>query len=310
MTEASSVITPAKLPLIDTIRRSYRDYFGHFRDVIFITWPWVLASSVTMGLAVWMQFAWMARAVADLKASVPVGPTPGPVPQMPAVPPETLVLGILANLILVFAIPSIAVAWHRRLLLDEAPGFAVRNVMSGDYWRYVGGCLMLGVLVGLPLLLVTVPLTYFTASLWSNTGPGKLPSELIWPPVMMAVAGIIALAALMHLVLVLPARAIGDQKLGLHDVWVATRGNAWRLFGGLCASVGPPVLLGQAAALAIAGHPGADLLKMSAGEIMGLGSQLAIASATSVGFYLLVLPLGFGFLSHAYRYFFPVPASN
>jgi len=55
---------------------------------------------------------------------------------IPAEPLELLVLQAIVAAVLFVAGVSIAVAWHRRLLLDEHPGFSASNLVTRSLWRY------------------------------------------------------------------------------------------------------------------------------------------------------------------------------
>jgi hypothetical protein len=121
--------TNPKLPLWETIRLSYSTYFHNFTDVLRISWLWLAVATPLMGTMTW-QFSSMAGLMADMKR--------GPSPQIPthivSRLVETIPLGLAAGLVLMLAGLSIAVAWHRRIILGERPGFSGSNVATKNLW--------------------------------------------------------------------------------------------------------------------------------------------------------------------------------
>ena len=116
----------AKLPLWDTICLSYSSYFRNFPDVLRISWLWLAVVTPLWGIMSLLIFSWMAGLMADLKR----GPSPQIPTHMVSMPVETIPLGPAAVLALMLAGLSIAVAWHRRVILGEHPGFSGSNVAT------------------------------------------------------------------------------------------------------------------------------------------------------------------------------------
>jgi hypothetical protein len=114
----------AKLPLWDTICRSYSSYFRNLPDVLRISWMWLAIAAPLMGIAAWLQISWMKDFMANAKPGMP------PQAFLVSRPIETIVLGHVANLGLIFAGVSIAVAWHRQIILGELPRFSGSNVAT------------------------------------------------------------------------------------------------------------------------------------------------------------------------------------
>jgi hypothetical protein len=111
-----------KLPFWDTVTLSYSSYFRHFTDVLRVSWLWLLVAAGFTSFANWQQWSWMATAMANLKPGLPP-------PQMPQ-PTEMAVLLNLDNILILLAGFSIAVAWHRLMILGERPGFSGSNVAT------------------------------------------------------------------------------------------------------------------------------------------------------------------------------------
>ncbi|WP_441236867.1 hypothetical protein [Bradyrhizobium sp. 930_D9_N1_4] len=123
---------------------------------------------------------------------------------------------------------------------------------------------------------------------------------LIIPVVLAAYA--VALFIAMRLTLLLPARAVGNTRLTFKQAWNRTQGNVWRLLGGIFATTIPPILIIQIAFLLRFGlpHPALQRGPELAAEMTAVNTVVAV-------YYLLILPIGVGFLSHAYRHFFEAP---
>jgi hypothetical protein len=104
------------------------------------------------------------------------------------------------------------------------------------------------------------------------------------------------------LTLLLPARAIGNSGLTFKQAWNRTRGNVWRLFWGIVVTTMPALLIAQFVfALGVRPYfPGMDVGEAFAARMTAMSTFFAV-------YYLLILPIGIGFLSHAYRHFFVAP---
>ncbi len=109
----------------------------------------------------------------------------------------------------------------------------------------------------------------------------------------------IGLAAGLRLSLLLPARAVDDTSITFKQAWHSTRGNTWKLFWGIAVTTYPPLLLLQLAALTSIGFPRPGNFARES-----FVPQMTAISTVYVVYYLLITPIGIGFLSHAYRHFF------
>src|ERR1700686_5341500 len=161
-----------KLPFWNTVSLSYSTYFNHFIDALRASWLWLIAGAALVAVASWQQWSWMATAMTNLK--------PGVAPQMPK-PTEMAVLLNLANIFLLLAGVSIAVAWHRLMILDERPGFSGSNVATKNLWRYIVVGLALCLIMFLPVAAVMLPTFYF---LFPATAGGTPPPPGFFPLIM------------------------------------------------------------------------------------------------------------------------------
>ncbi len=275
-----------KLPFWDAVSLSYSTYFRHFIDAVRASWLWLIVVAAFTGFASWQQWSWWATAKAHLK------------PGLPPLPPnsEMAVLMNLANALLLLAGVSIAVAWHRLVILNEQPGFSGSNLATKNLWRYIAMALGLFVILFLPLEAVMFPTFYFLMPAASPPPPALF--ALI--PLAFAVYGA-GMAVSLRLTLLLPARAIGNTGQTFKQTWNRTRGNTWRLLWGIVVTTVPPLLIAQIISFAAIGFP-----------LPGKGSenfaeQMTIISTVFTAYYLLIVPIGIGFLSLAYRHFFVEP---
>jgi len=152
-----------KLPFRDTVGLAYSTYFHHFVDALRASWLWLIAAAAFTSVASWQQWSWIAT-LANLK--------PGVSPQMPK-STELAVLLNLDNIFLLLAGVSIAVAWHRLLILHEQPRFSGSNVATKDLWRYIVVAITLFLIFFLPVAAVVLPTFYFLAP---ASGPAAPPA--------------------------------------------------------------------------------------------------------------------------------------
>jgi hypothetical protein len=279
-----------KLPLGRTIRLAYATYFQHFIDALRTSWLWLVVVGALTGFASWQQWSWMATLLARAPRGMPPRTS-----TLTAQPIESVLLMNLSQVLVLFAGVSIAVTWHRLIILGEQPGFSASNVASKNLWRYIGVGLAIILVMALPLALIVVPMIYFIPKP-GGTPPPTWFFALI--PVFMVLycAG---MAVLLRLSLLLPARAIGDLDLTFKQTWNRSRGNTWRMLWGISATTMPALLLAQIVYLATIGFP---IPTTFASE--DFAARMTANSVVFVVYYLLILPIGIGFLSHAYRHFF------
>ena len=218
-----------KLPQWPTIRLSYTSYFRHFGDVLRISALWLSLMAVLNAGTGWMQATWMTRVMAD--------PTPQPNLSEPL---EMTVLGNISSLVMALAAVSIAVAWHRRLLLDEPPGRSGGNIGTLGLWRTIAVIIVVCVMAAAPTLAILLVVWMFGLMPAADDVIAPQTPALIAAFVIADVAGIIIL---LRLCVLLPANATGNFTLTVKGAWRLSRGNAWRLWWGIVACALPPFLL-------------------------------------------------------------------
>lgn len=276
----------SKLPFWHTVGLSYSTYFRCFIDVLQISWLWLLVLVPLAGVASWMQMSWLANAVANIKLGEP-----------PSTPIELTILGYTSTLVTSLAGCSIAVAWHRLVLLDELPGVSGSNVIAGSLWHYVGVGIALCLIVGLPGFAIVAPVFIWGLPRAGITHPANPALFLLIP-----IVNLVTLFVGLRLVLLLPARAVGDLNVTFKQIWNRTRGNVWRLFWGTLACAAPPFLILGIAMLILGGFP--DPLKIARGEMI---DEWVVSSVVLTSYSMLVIPISVGFLSFAYQHLFRRP---
>lgn len=296
---------PPKLPLDDAIRRSYSIYFRTFGDVLRACWLWLVIIIPVTAITSWLQLSWMNQVMAQVNPGAPPQKLSLPL-SLPAAKLWVLFFGV--SLLFMAASFSIAVAWHRRVVLDEQPRLSASNVVSGSFWRYIAVGIALCLCVIVPAFLGVLILVFVASPLVSHDTPGGLNvvfgALIAVFTVVLYVAGIVAM---LRLSLLLPARATGDLSLTFTETWKRTRGNTWRLLWGIVACTLPPALTIQIAFFAFFGLPLSSVGLFAhpegfAGHSFSLSLFLLAVIAKACD--LLIAPFWAGFLSLAYLHFF------
>src|SRR5215831_7646253 len=133
MSDADTAPPLPKLPLGEVISLSYAWFFQKFPDVLRISWLWLVICAALVGVSSWMQWTWMMDVLgADTGVTIPQARIES------SRPLELVILGNIVGLLPLLASVSIAVAWHRRIILDEQPGLSGNNIVTRELWRYIG----------------------------------------------------------------------------------------------------------------------------------------------------------------------------
>jgi hypothetical protein len=281
-----SMTTSDKLPFWDTVSLSYSTYFANFIDVLRASWLWMIVAAVFTYFASLQQWTWMASAMANIKPGLPPH----------AVRPLDMALFIETdNVLVLLAGVSIAVAWHRLMILGEHPGFSGSNLVTKNLWCYILYAIALLLIMASPLLVIMLPFAYLLIPTTSvSTPPAGFFIVGLFAYVLCIVTSVIAI----RLSLLLPAQAVGNTNVTFGQAWARSRGNFWRLAWGYAFTTTPMLFVMQIAMLAIVGFPRAAF----GGE--GFVARMTAMSTVMMVYYLLITPIGIGFLSHAYRHFF------
>jgi hypothetical protein len=256
LAEPQGRLVDSKLPISFTVYFAYTSYIQHLPDLLRTSWLWLLVVGTTTAVAHGTEWNWVGSTLQMLAAA------------------------------------SMAVAWHRLLIVGERPGFSSSNLASGNFWRYVRSAILLVAITLAPIFAVMF-LSF--AFLLSSKLSGAPPLSLL----LMRLAVIAAIAiSTCRIALVLPARAVANpNRPTLTEAWKRTRHNTWRLFWGVLVTSLPQLFATQLFA-----PPISDPSAVVGARNIAIG-EIADATALSVS-YLLALPVSIGFLSYAYLHFF------
>lgn len=297
MSDAQDEAAP-KLPLWDTICLSYSIVFRDFRDVLSICWVWVIVLAPVMITQRALQWSWIGSAVAQLKAG---GAPLQSVALSQRMPLELRLFTYGVGLLVTVAGVSIAVAWHRRIILGEQPRLSGSNVATGSLWRYVAVGIAIMLIAFVPIVLGVLVVLLFLFSLIPLGVSGGHNAGFVVIVVVMVLCYLFFIAVMLRLCLLLPARAVGDMSVTFERAWKSTRGNTWRIFCGILACTLPAVLV-QIPFLVfwrLLGSPNPANFASDSFSVPGL----ALSAVFSI-YYLLTLPILIGFLSLSYLHFF------
>jgi hypothetical protein len=278
-----------KLPFWDAVSFAYYTYVTNLKGVLRATWLWLIVTAALTATAARWQSSWMTTV---MQKGVPPRPPP---------PTELIVLTELNNAVMIFAGVSIAVAWHRFMLLGERPAFCGSNVVSRNLWAYVLLGFLLCVVLFAPMAITLLSFRYFLpefANPHMNIRLGGSSLALFLGPFVLYA---VSTAIVLRLCPLLPARAVGATELTLRQTWKRTRGNTWRLFWGIALTTFLPLLAAQFVVLVwVSSHHwpiGSDEPLI----------RILVATPIIAAYGLLILPIGIGFVSLAYSHFFVRP---
>jgi hypothetical protein len=115
---------------------------------------------------------------------------------------------------------SIAVNWHRYILLDEVPGAGDLFRLDDKVWRYFGNVLLIALILTVAGIVIIIPFSVLA---------GLMGASL---PLLIAVLIILPIFAIVsyRLGIKLPAIALGRRDFLMRDAWAATRDNKLPIF--------------------------------------------------------------------------------
>jgi hypothetical protein len=268
-----TVAALSKLPLWRTIGQAYAVWARNFPDLVRTCWLWMLLTALV--LAIWMW--WQERHIASIIQAIRAGE-----PFVDPNPLFTMVTGIVSRVVMLPALASVAVAWHRLLLRDEHPGPGVYLRLD----RIVAGYAILAFWIGV----VIVAPKYVGMIFRIVTGTSPTMASLV----VRFLAGLgsgIAFLIVARLSLALPGIALGATPVTLGTAWRVSKRNTWRMFWAyfFCFFPWMAIITGMSHWLLLHDHSRATVTLVLL--VMGL----------------LWIPVGMisvGMLSLAYRHFF------
>jgi hypothetical protein len=203
-----------KLPVTEAFSHSFRSTTNNLAFAFHVSWPWMLVLlPVLIAGNIYML------------ANMPNGPGEFAF--------GIIAFGLLLALLQSLAFASIAVNWHRYVLLDEMPQGAQRLRVDWTVWRYFGNILLISLIVGLCLLPVGILVGIVAAITGGGSieGPEDFASIALIAIPVYAIMGTIGFALFYRYGVKLPAIALERRDFGLGDAWKATRGNFGQMIG-------------------------------------------------------------------------------
>ena len=122
---------------------------------------------------------------------------------------------------------SIAVNWHRYVLLDEVAEGWQRLRIDSLMWRYIGNAILVGLILLGGTIVASLGLSIVGWGMGATFGEAAL---IALAPGVVALYAY-AIVSAYRLAVKLPAVALGRNDFRMGDAWRATAGNFWRILG-------------------------------------------------------------------------------
>jgi hypothetical protein len=192
------------LPVTDAFQHALRSTTNNFGFAWYVSWPWM---AVLLPILL----------IGNIYIFTASGGDPE---QIGAAAGTTSILMALINAL---AFSSIAVNWHRYVLLDEVPQGPQRLRLDDTVWRYFGNTLLIFLIIFGASFVVSFVFVLLAALIGTF---GNALAILV-----IAVLGLLGISAFYRLGIKLPAVALYRRDFGLKDAWQASAGNGWRVLG-------------------------------------------------------------------------------
>lgn len=252
-----------RLPAGTCIEHAIRSVRNNIAYAFRISWPWyTIVLLASLGASVLIE----ALTGGDVENN------PGP-----AVP-IYIVLGFI-NLV---SFASIAVNWHRYILLDEVPRGSELFRMDDKTWRYLGNLILIMLIMIGIVIAILVPVFALAAFSESLRFLGFIAA---------LVAYCFAIVVFYRLSVKLPAIALGRRDFRMGDAWAVTRDNKMPIFVVALLQVLIALSILAAVVLVIFGLTSANAML---GLAVGTVAQVAIGWILSI-FGITILTSLYGF---------------
>jgi hypothetical protein len=270
MRKPSPTHVDSRLPMWRTVRAAYAITFRHLLDFLRISRFWLLAMTfIVISIA---GFFWPSHQAA-MQAGKAVS-----------------WVQIATSLVSLVAVSSIAVGWHRLVVLGERPRKGAIMRLDGTVGRYALTALIMLLPFYIPLLLLD------SASSDTQVESGVVNAGLSFA---VLIAGIVLGVKVS---IILPAIALSRNDVTISRAWRATAWSWWRMFLGLLLTTLPPSLVLFMPAMLRIGTWDSNGLPPPETHLGFIRSCLE----TELGTVLSGL-VALSFLSQAFRHFFAVP---
>ncbi len=271
-----TIAASAKLQLFRTVGQAYAMWVRNFSDLVRICWLWMLLLAPVLVMLNWWQAAYFVEATRQVSFVAPH-------------PILTWLTALVGKAIMVPAVASVAVAWHRLLLTEEHPG--PRAYLRLD--RTVAGYATLACVIGMISSAPSIPIGLFQIMI----GRSLLAIVFLAIP-----AVLVSFLILPRLSLALPGIALGRSDAELGAAWRVSKHNTWRMFWAyfLCGFL-PLIAVGILTSV-ITALPEA-ILSIAIGGI-GTRAHQTLSSTVTDLLWIPCSMISVGMLSLAYRHFF------
>jgi hypothetical protein len=194
-----------KLPIAAAFGHAFNSTVKNISFAFYASWPWMLA---ILPFNIFGNAYVMLNQLSEPLQSVSSG---------------VVLVSILIGLLTMVAFASIAVNWHRYILLDEVPQGLQRLRLDVTVWSYIGNTILMVLMIfAAELVFVIIGFIFYYLL-------GNLSLVLIIPA---ATAFLLFLMAYFYrLSLKLPGIAVGNSDVNFGSALKATEGNNWPLIG-------------------------------------------------------------------------------
>jgi hypothetical protein len=275
----------SQLPLWKTVGEAYAMWVRNFPDLVRACWIWLLLMTpVWVAWTMWWRVPHMEGVFEALRAGEQFDD------------PNPLVTGAalaIDQIMMLPAVASVAVAWHRLLLRGQRPGSAVylrldKIVVAYAILAFAGGAILMAPYYAGMMIQFVIESGAIT-----NTAAALLK----FVDGLVSLAALVPMFILARLSLLLPAIALGRNDVTLGAVWNASEGNSWRMFGAYFFCVMPWIAVTMGIAAWQYHHD--------------QGREVAtLVWMTTILPFIPVSMISVGMLSLAYRHFFESTAEN
>ena len=197
-----------KLPVIAALGHAFRSTTDNIGFAFHISWPWML---LLLPLNVVVNLYLVINGLEDPKNFTV----------------QSFLIFTPLVIASIIAYCSIAVNWHRYVLLDEIAEGWQRLRMDGLMWRYIGNAFLIGLILMAGVFVAV--LIFVLVGLGVNAAIGEASLIVIVPCVFALYA--YAFVSAYRLAVKLPSVALGRNDFSMRDAWRATDGNFWQILG-------------------------------------------------------------------------------
>lgn len=205
-----STTAPLKLPVLATVRQSWGSVMANRGLAFRLSWPWAAIHLVSI----------LAVVAAILVNSGTATPSPTLIGGASVFP------GLVMLIAFLLSIPVICIGWHRGVMRGDQPDSPIR--IDRATWGYLGRYVLILLAVSAVNGVFSI-LALSVAGISLGLGEGEMSLQrLAAAAPYLQLASIPGLILANRLIMVLPARAVGEPA-SFSAAWANTRGNTLRL---------------------------------------------------------------------------------